>query len=286
MSQDIGDTCLRSSATRCGLGQRAAMSKARLVITARLVEHQTPAEVAAPLRRAPRLGLQAQGPLPRPRARRRSSPVPDAPRPPPRAAVRRGRSTSSLRLRKELTDAGLGRRRRTPSPGTCEHHHATPGLPDPPSAAILARAGLVIPEPKKRPKSSYIRFEAAMPNETWQSDFTHYRLTRPTADPAPTSRSSAGSTTAPATPCTSPPTSAITTPDRASTTLPRSRCAGTASPPPPSPTTAWSTPSARRRPRRPQQLRARATPPGTSSRRTPDPTTPPPAARPSGSSRP
>ena len=41
----------------------------------------------------------------------------------------------------------------------------------------LTKAGLVDPEPKKRPKSSYIRFEAAMPNETWQSDFTHYRLT-------------------------------------------------------------------------------------------------------------
>jgi transposase InsO family protein len=42
---------------------------------------------------------------------------------------------------------------------------------------LLAR-GLVVPEPKKRPKSSYIRFEASMPNECWQSDFTHYRLTR------------------------------------------------------------------------------------------------------------
>ena len=41
----------------------------------------------------------------------------------------------------------------------------------------------MIPEPKKRPKSSYIRFEAAMPNETWQSDFTHYRLTRPDGRP-------------------------------------------------------------------------------------------------------
>ncbi|MDQ2636360.1 MAG: integrase core domain-containing protein, partial [Actinomycetota bacterium] len=41
----------------------------------------------------------------------------------------------------------------------------------------LRRNGLITPEPKKRPKSSYIRFEAAMPNETWQSDFTHYRLT-------------------------------------------------------------------------------------------------------------
>ena len=38
------------------------------------------------------------------------------------------------------------------------------------------KAGLVTPEPKKRPKSSYIRFRAAMPNETWQSDFTHYPL--------------------------------------------------------------------------------------------------------------
>ncbi len=43
-------------------------------------------------------------------------------------------------------------------------------------ARQLTKHGLVVPEPKKRPKSSYIRFEAAMPNETWQSDFTHYRL--------------------------------------------------------------------------------------------------------------
>ena len=38
----------------------------------------------------------------------------------------------------------------------------------------LTKAGLVVPEPKKRPKSSYIRFQAEMPNQTWQSDFTHY----------------------------------------------------------------------------------------------------------------
>jgi len=41
---------------------------------------------------------------------------------------------------------------------------------------ILTRHGAITPEPKKRPRSSYIRFEAAMPNETWQSDFTHYPL--------------------------------------------------------------------------------------------------------------
>jgi transposase InsO family protein len=50
----------------------------------------------------------------------------------------------------------------------------------PPSTSTIRRilhtAGLVTPEPKKRPRSSYIRFEAAQPNETWQSDFTHWRL--------------------------------------------------------------------------------------------------------------
>jgi hypothetical protein len=40
----------------------------------------------------------------------------------------------------------------------------------------LAKAGLVVAAPKKRPKSSYTRFAASLPNETWQSDFTHYPL--------------------------------------------------------------------------------------------------------------
>ena len=40
----------------------------------------------------------------------------------------------------------------------------------------LVAAGLIVPEPRKRPKSSYIRFQADLPNETWQSDFTHWRL--------------------------------------------------------------------------------------------------------------
>lgn len=41
---------------------------------------------------------------------------------------------------------------------------------------ILNQAGLIVPEPRKRPRSSYARFEAAQPNETWQSDSTHWRL--------------------------------------------------------------------------------------------------------------
>ena len=41
---------------------------------------------------------------------------------------------------------------------------------------ILHQAGLVTPQPRKRPRSSYIRFQADQPNETWQSDFMHWRL--------------------------------------------------------------------------------------------------------------
>jgi transposase InsO family protein len=43
-------------------------------------------------------------------------------------------------------------------------------------ARYLARRGLVIPQPAKRPKASYVRFAAELPNECWQADFTHYPL--------------------------------------------------------------------------------------------------------------
>jgi transposase InsO family protein len=41
---------------------------------------------------------------------------------------------------------------------------------------ILHQACLIAPEPRKRPRSSYARFEAAQPNQMWQSDCTHWRL--------------------------------------------------------------------------------------------------------------
>lgn len=41
---------------------------------------------------------------------------------------------------------------------------------------VLVRKGLVRPEPKKRPRASYVRFAAELPNQCWQADFTHYRL--------------------------------------------------------------------------------------------------------------
>jgi transposase InsO family protein len=41
---------------------------------------------------------------------------------------------------------------------------------------ILRRHGLITPEPHKRPRASFIRFEAALPNELWQTDATHWDL--------------------------------------------------------------------------------------------------------------
>jgi len=40
----------------------------------------------------------------------------------------------------------------------------------------LQSQGLIEPQPKKKPKIYLQRFEAHQPNETWQSDVTHFRL--------------------------------------------------------------------------------------------------------------
>lgn len=41
---------------------------------------------------------------------------------------------------------------------------------------MLRRRGFVAPQPHKRPRSSWVRFEASLPNECWQSDLSHWRL--------------------------------------------------------------------------------------------------------------
>lgn len=54
------------------------------------------------------------------------------------------------------------------------------GVPDVPSERtvhrVLVREGLVTPEPGKRPRSSYRRFESASPNGCWQLDGTEWAL--------------------------------------------------------------------------------------------------------------
>lgn len=41
---------------------------------------------------------------------------------------------------------------------------------------VLSRRGMVVPQPHKRPRSSYIRFQAELPNQRWQADITHWQL--------------------------------------------------------------------------------------------------------------
>jgi len=82
-----------------------------------------------------------------------------------------------VELRQKLTATGLDAGPDTIAWHLLHHHGITVSRAT--VARHLVKAGLVVPEPKKRPKSSYIRFAADQPNETWQSDFTHYRLTRP-----------------------------------------------------------------------------------------------------------
>lgn len=41
---------------------------------------------------------------------------------------------------------------------------------------ILSRRGFVVPQPHKRPRSSWKRFCADLPNQCWQADVTHWRL--------------------------------------------------------------------------------------------------------------
>jgi transposase InsO family protein len=79
-----------------------------------------------------------------------------------------------IRTRLELTAAGWDA-----GPVTIAWHLEQAGMHVPPASTIrriLHGAGLVTPEPRKRPRSSYLRFEAAQPNECWQSGFTHWAL--------------------------------------------------------------------------------------------------------------
>jgi transposase InsO family protein len=149
------------------------MSKARLVITAVSVERRPVSEVArnygvarswiyALLARYRAEGEAAFEPRPR---RPKSSP----------SAISAQAVELIVRLRTELAGQGLDA-----GPATIawhlEHHHRVRVSPATISR-YLSRHGLITPQPRKRPKSSYIRFAAEQPNECWQADFTHYPLT-------------------------------------------------------------------------------------------------------------
>ena len=148
------------------------MSRARLVITAVTVEKRPVSEVARSYGVARSwiytllARYQAEGEAAfEPRSRRPAT----SPR-----AISADTADLIVRLRKELTDQGLDAGPVTIS-WHLEQHHQVRVSPATVSR-YLARRGLVTPEPRKRPKSSYIRFAAEQPNECWQADFTHYPL--------------------------------------------------------------------------------------------------------------
>jgi len=77
-------------------------------------------------------------------------------------------------LRKHLVELGLDA-----GASTIAYHLDVQGITPPARATIhrvLVRRGFVTPQPQKRPRSSWQRFEAALPNECWQSDMTHWHL--------------------------------------------------------------------------------------------------------------
>jgi transposase len=68
-----------------------------------------------------------------------------------------------IEYREKLTTTGLDAGPDTIRWHLTHHHDVTVSRAT--ISRYLTKAGLVVPEPKKRPKSSYIRFQAAMPNE-------------------------------------------------------------------------------------------------------------------------
>lgn len=76
-----------------------------------------------------------------------------------------------LRLRRSLTADGADA-----GPLTIAWHLEQAGLHAPSTSTIrrlLHAEGLITPAPRKRPRSSYRRFQAELPNECWQADITH-----------------------------------------------------------------------------------------------------------------
>ena len=88
-------------------------------------------------------------------------------------------------LRKELTDLGVDAGAHTIQYHLQQRHRRRRRAV--PSVAtiwrVLSRRGFVIPQPQKRPKSSWRRFQAELPNECWQADTTHWALADGTFSP-------------------------------------------------------------------------------------------------------
>ena|SRR5437588_4361144 len=155
------------------------MSKARLVITAVVLEGRSQREVARAYgisqgwisRLVARYRLEGEQAF-QPRSRR-----------PLRSPTAIASETVALilQLRCDLAARGLDAGPETIAWHLAHDHHLR--ISPATVSRHLTRHGLVVPTPAKRPKASYTRFQADLPNECWQADFTHYRLTHPDGTP-------------------------------------------------------------------------------------------------------
>jgi len=170
MSRDIGNP-IRGGGARPLLRWR--VSKARLVITAVVVEGRSQAEVAREYHVSKGWVSKL---VARHRAEGDAAFEPRSRRPKTSPTAIPGTTVELIvELRRRLAAQGLDAGADTIG-WHLEHHHRL-RVSRATIDRTLRRHGLVTPAPAKRPRSSYIRFAAEQPNEMWQSDFTHYRLT-------------------------------------------------------------------------------------------------------------
>lgn len=149
------------------------MSLARVVITAVVVEGRSKSEVARDYgvsrvwvqRLVKRYRCEGETAF-EPRSRR--------PHSNPRRIVDEELEERIVGLRKQLGEAGVDA-----GAETIGWHLRERGQRCPSVATIwrtLSRRGFVTAQPHKRPRSSWRRFEADLPNELWQADITHWPL--------------------------------------------------------------------------------------------------------------
>jgi transposase InsO family protein len=149
------------------------MSMARVVISAVVLEGRSKSEVARDYGVSRRwvqtlvARYQAEGETAfEPRSRRpRSNPH----------RIRDDVEDAIVALRKQLIEAGHDAGAETIAWHLREQAGSTPSVAT--IWRVLSRRGFVTPQPHKRPRSSWRRFEADLPNECWQADVTHWPLT-------------------------------------------------------------------------------------------------------------
>jgi transposase InsO family protein len=150
------------------------MSLARLVVTAVRIEGRTKAEVSRTYGVSPRWVYEL--------CRRFDSEGEAGLEPRSRRPLHSPHSTPAsiedeiVAIRKELVDLGVDAGAHTIATHLARRHPGSAICSVATIWRILSRRGFVIPQPQKRPRSSFVRFEAEMPNERWQADITHVRL--------------------------------------------------------------------------------------------------------------